>query len=696
MFKFFISRQENFHPGRVDVSQKRLKAKPWGMNPPDPLFFLIIKNFSESLAPPWVMLWLLGTLLLTALPHFAHFPRTLGMIIATLAIGWGGIVWKTGHAPNASIWLRLLVVMGILFLVLHEYRSIFGQNPGIALLTGMLFLKLWEFKTRRDPLVILLLANFLAMTHFLYSQSIWMGLYTVCLVSCLLAILIALAHPQLGQQRILRLTGILLTQALPVMLALFILFPRIHTPLWGLPADALSSHAITGLSESLSFGSIDQIIHSNKVVFRVTFQGDLPPPAARYWRGLVLWTLHDGEWRSLQDMDSMTPAEIFSTGPLYRYTITQEPSPTPWLFALDLPVTLPNDAILRHDWQIRTKHPITTVRRYEASSAIHYQAGLELSAQEQKWALQLPKVANPRTRALALAWREKSHSDTEVIQQALTFFREEPFYYTMKPEKLSKHDQMDRFLFDSRRGFCEHFASAFTFLMRAAQIPARVVIGYQGGTRNPWGQHVTVRLADAHAWSEVWLAGEGWVRVDPTAAVAPERVEQENFADSVPENDPIPFILPPGHPWRNFVWTTWDWVDNGWNQWVVGYGVGLQERFLLQMGLGTVTYLEMAMAMGGIVGGLFAFIALFMFRQKQKKVDPVVQLYRQFRLRLEKRGVLGQDYEGSQDLADRACRHCPDKEKEIHQITRLYMMLRYGYTPPKNGVQLLRRWVERF
>ncbi|MBF0371655.1 MAG: DUF3488 domain-containing transglutaminase family protein [Magnetococcales bacterium] len=646
---------------------------------------------------PWVLQGLLGLLVLVAAPHVPNLPPGLILLCGTLGIWWLVSVRKTGRPPAPGMLIRATVVVAASLLVWAEYGRILGQNSGVALLTSLLFLKLLEFNSRRDPLLVILLCNFLTMTHFFHSQSIWMGGYAIAVTWLSIAALISLHHPGPGVVAILKKSGVLLLQAVPVMVVLFLLFPRIAQPLWGLPADAFSTTGTIGLSDSMSPGSVTNLIAEGGVAFRATFDKKPPPIKKRYWRGPVLWVIWpDGVWRTPGTPLPRDPITIEPLGPTWHYSVTMEPTQDHWLFALDLPVEAPEKSGLLPDFQLKSHLKVSTTKRYRIASIIDYRAGVDLHPDMWEQGLQLPFEGNRKTRQLAQKWSEESDSDEEIVERALELFRQEPFIYTLTPPLQMGKNRIDQFLFETRKGFCEHYAGAFTYLMRAADIPARVVLGYQGGKINPLGNHLTVRNADAHAWSEVWLAGRGWVRVDPTAAVAPERIERGLSAAMNQRSDELPFLLRPNREWLENIWSTWDLVDNGWNQWVLGFNVKRQARFLSGLGLGELSYRGMALGLAAGVGGLFGLFALIMLRPGLTgKGDPVVKLYQRLQLKLAKKGVSIHPNEGPMDYAARAARHLPQAKAPIDRFIHLYVALRYRERQMNKGVRLLKRLLGR-
>jgi transglutaminase-like putative cysteine protease len=367
-----------------------------------------------------------------------------------------------------------------------------------------------------------------------------------------------------------------------------------------------------------------------------------------------------------------------------------------WLFALDLPALTPEASRITSDFQIQQAKPLRERRRYEMLSYLAYRiAPTELPSEVRERALQLPPVVAPRARALAGRIRSESSSDDEVLQRTLEFFTSRSFFYTLSPPLLGD-DPVDEFLFHTQRGFCEHYASAFVFLMRAAGVPARVLTGYHGGALNPVGDYVIVRQADAHAWAEVWLAGSGWVRVDPTATVSPQRLA-EGLAAAVPADDPVPLLARDDVAWLRHALYRWDAIANAWNQWVLGYNPERQRSFLARVGFDDTTWRTMAMALLGLTGlVLIALTALLLFNLRAQRNDPVQRAWQRFCRKLARRGAARHPTEGPVDYSRRIEREFPQVASEVRAIEELYVRLRYGRTAGQDDLARLKALVAAF
>ncbi|MFA7242703.1 MAG: DUF3488 and DUF4129 domain-containing transglutaminase family protein [Sulfuricellaceae bacterium] len=643
--------------------------------------------------------WLLVVLAWTIAPHVAHLPVWATPLCIGLGV-WRWVVARRGtKLPDKKLLLALAGLAG--FGVLSNYGTTLGRDAGVALLIVMLCMKLMELRSVRDGVVMIFLCYFLVITNFFYSQSILMGLYMLVAVLAVTATLIGLNQPtQAGAgRRNIRLAAILLGQGLPVMLVLFVLFPRVQGPLWGKPDPQLS--AVTGLSDSMSPGSISRLGLSGAVAFRAEFAGVAPASPLRYWRGPVFWH-YDGRTWTVGAARHPAPISLNVQGEPVVYTITLEPHNQRWLFALDFPLELPPGSSMTEDFQVLAAAAARQRLRYQITSRPRYLAGMELSQEQRRDGLQLPPGYNPRARELAASWQSRAKSDREVVDMALNLFANRPFAYTLSPPPLFGAHTVDDFLFDTRRGFCEHYAGSFVFLMRAAGIPARVVTGYQGGEYNPMGNYLIVRQADAHAWAEVWLPEQGWVRIDPTASIAPQRVEQEaGLLAALPASEPLPMLARVDFDWLRKIRFGWDMVNYNWYLWVLNYGPKRQAALLARLGVKLDSTRDMAYALLIGVGGLMlVFSGGMLWRLRAQPKDATVAAYQRFCARLAGVGLTRGAQEGPADYAGRVSRSRPDLAASVARITDLYIALRYriqsGQPPDPGEIGRLRQWVWRF
>ena len=634
---------------------------------------------------------LLAAVVLVAAPHAQRLPLWVSAFVLVL-IGWRALAAQR-EWPLPSRWLLAALAVLTGGGVILSYGPLLGRDASVALLAVMVALKCMELRNQRDASVVICLGYFLTITNFLYSQSILTAALMLVALVWLTATGIGLPDRARALQpaQVVRAAGMLVMQAVPLMLVLFVLFPRVQGPVFGFPQA--TSSGVTGLSESMSPGDLASLGLSDEVAFRVDFHSPAPKPAELYWRGPVLWEFDGRTWR-MGPSPASGRAESPQAGGVVRYTVTLEPHHMRWLFAVDLPATLPAGANLTPDYQLLAPRPIRVRERYEMTSRLQYRLGLQERPEALQRALRLPRTLNPRTRELAQRLRAGAASDGEVVQAALSFFRTNLFFYTLTPPPLGLHS-VDEFLFQTRRGFCEHYASSFAFLMRAAGVPARVVTGYQGGEINPLGGYLIVRQSEAHAWAEVWLQGVGWTRVDPTAAVSPARIEV-GIAAAVPRTDPLPLGVRGDYPLITQLRYTLDSITNSWNQWVLGYTPERQIRLLSRVGVDSPSWKSLtAMLVAGAAIVLLALMVMTLQQLRRGGSDPVQHAYRVFCRKLGRAGVVRGPGEGPLDFARRACAARPKAAQGVEEITRLYLALRYG-DAPSAGARELRSRVRAF
>ena len=636
---------------------------------------------------------LLFAVLLAAAPHALHLPKWVLLLAASLWLWRVYLLHRDLRLPNRWL-LSLFTIAGSVGIFFH-YRSLFGRDAGVTLLVLMLALKLLEMNGRRDAIMVIFLSYLLLITHFLYSQTVATAAYMLAVVWLITMTMVGFQQraPQQAWKSAVRTSGLLLAQAVPLMLVMFLFFPRVQGPLWGLPQDAYAGS--TGLSDTMAPGSLSSLSLSDAVAFRARFDAEPPNHARLYWRGPVLWDFDGKAWRAGNPIAGPA-AELLGAGDAVRYTVTVEPHEQNWLFALDLPAMRPEGARITADFQMMQAKPLRERKRYDMLSYLTYRVAPDLLAHEVRVrALQLPPAVAPRARALAERIRAEAGSDEEVLHRTLEFFTQRPFFYTLSPPLLGS-DPVDEFLFRTQRGFCEHYASAFVFLMRAAEVPARVVTGYHGGALNPVGDYVIVRQADAHAWAEVWLEDRGWVRVDPTAAVSPQRLA-EGLAAAVPADDPVPLLARDDVAWLRDALYRWDAITNAWNQWVLGYNPDRQRSFLARVGFDDATWRTMAMVLLGMTClVLLALTGLLLFNLRAQRNDPVQRAWQLFCRKLARRGAARHPSEGPVDYARRIEREFPQVADEVRVIGEIYTRLRYGRSPRPGDVQKLESLVTGF
>jgi len=606
--------------------------------------------------------------------------------LATLTDLDPNITYRFVAKTNINI-VRLVLMLGGVFSIYGNYGTLAGRDVGVALLVMLAAFKVFESKSKRDYYICTYLGYFLIITNFFYSQTIPTAVYMMVVIIVMTAGLINFndTEEKLTLLQRFKLSSTLLIQSIPILLVLFILFPRINGPLWGLPKDAHTG--TTGIDDQMSPGSISKLVQSREVAFRVTFENEIPEQSSLYWRGPVLWQTDGRKWITGKSASGREPAPIEFAGEALRYDVTIEPTNKRWLFGLEMVSTPPENTYLTHDYQLKTRKPLQARKAFTLTSYSTYTLGSK-SDSELGRGLRLPELNHPKTREFASKLRDEFKEPALILDAALDWLKQGDFIYTLQPP-LMIEDMVDEFLFDKRQGFCEHFASAFTILMRAAGIPARVVTGYQGGEINPVGNYLIVRQYDAHAWTEVWLENKGWIRVDPTAIASPTRIN-EGIENVIPE---AIINMPLGLENNETAMRLWqrlrntvDMVNYQWAQWVLGYGPDRQKLFMKKFGFSSIDWKQLTFTLFIFLGTIIAVIAAYVFNKTPKSTEPAKMYYDIFCKKLAKTGTPRKAYEGPIDFAKRVSKSRQDIESEIKKITDLYISIRY-YSNNKNLLQ---------
>jgi transglutaminase-like putative cysteine protease len=617
--------------------------------------------------------WTLAALGLSLAPHVTFLPTWITAAFLGCSI-WRFVIERQRYSLPPA-WLRAALALTCFLGVLATYATISGVGPGSALLAIMASLKLLETRKRRDQFVLLFISIFLVMASLLREQ------YLLSLPYMLLAILLIMAAwlqvSVVGgapARRSMANSARLIAYAAPLAIVMWFFFPRISNPFWAVPMD--TGTATSGISDSMSPGDISSLSLSDAVAFRVRFEDVVPAPRDRYWRGLVL-TVFNGRTWSMNDPFSgpRVHEQVAGRGEPVRYEITLEPTRQQWVFALDMPWSWTLErTFMGPQQQLARARPIDQRVAYEAESYLDFSTIVDLPDYARNWYQRIPAENNTRTQALAQEMRLAAGSDQAFIEAVLQKFHEEDFYYTLEPPPLGSNS-VDRFLFDTRRGFCEHYASAFAVMMRAAGIPARVVLGYQGGEMNPMAGHMIVRQSDAHAWNEVWLTGTGWYRVDPTSAVAPERIEA-GVSGALLDGAAAAWGLSAPSALLHQLTLTWDALNAQWNEWVLGYGPELQERVMRWLGMERPNWQQMLLTLIACVFGLVGGVSLLlMLRYRPPKRDRAAILYERF---VNKTGVTPAIGETPAAFAARAADESSMAANVIEAVTSIYLDARYG------------------
>lgn len=641
---------------------------------------------AQQQIPRNALVWIIISLFTLVLPHVERLPLWVLTVYVAAAV-WRVMVYRGRWSfPRWPIKLGLIFAAfaGILF----SFRSLIGLEPTVALLLTAFAFKLLELKERKDAYVLLFLGYFVVLTEFLFSQDLLIVLLCVANVVLVTTALVALHRPGVDRfsMRPLTKASVMVLQAIPLMLVLFFLFPRIG-PLWTVPIK--SQQATTGMSEFMKPGDVSKLSRSSEVAFRVEFEGAIPPKSELYWRGLVMSRLRENTWSALNYYEvparERRPREPDLSGDGLRYSVIMAPTQQRWLYGLRFARSENRGILQASDYRLFRPVVIEDDLLYRVTSWPDALLDEELSAWRRQTELALPQQVNPRARQLAQSIAGTAPDTQAIVDTVLAMFREQPFVYTLQPPLLPQTNPMDAFLFDTRRGFCEHYASAFVIMMRAAGVPARVVAGYQGGEINPVNRTVIVHQFDAHAWAEVWIAGRGWVRVDPTAAVSPERIElglEEALAGegSFLADSPLSPLRYRQIDLINKLRLRYDALTYRWQSWVVGFNADTQIQ-LLQRWFGEFNARTFAL----VILGSWALVLvpvglLLLLRRKVHKVSRFDRLYLRYCDKLARLGVMRAAGESPAAYAERAQRELPRLAQDIANITQQYERIAYAGT----------------
>lgn len=643
----------------------------------------------STIIPRRPLLWLAAALLFLV-------PTMLGNLAIWVPIIFLGTLlakfWmeKKDRRLRSTVWKIVLAISG-LGAVIATYGSPAGLEPGTSLLVLLASLKILEAHTARDFHVLVMLGWVLCLCGFIMSQTF---LVALCILIAFVLLLTALVQFHRRGARggafwpPLAAAGRLLLQASPLVVILFLLFPRGTGQIRLFLPGALGNS--TGFSGTLSPGTVASIATSDEIAFRAEFpDGNMPPRSTLYWRGAVLWEGGGLAWQAGQGLGKAQELEG-ATGESVRQRITMEPHAGKWLFALDRPLTAPQGATLAPGRYLHSPRPITRIRRYEVVSAPRATES-ELRPRERTAFLRLPVSVTPEARALAQSFAAEDDDPRAVVMAALEYFRTQGFVYSLAPGEYEGEGAaaLDDFLFRRKSGFCEHYAGAFVTLMRAARVPSRVVVGYLGGELNQFGGYLLVRQSDAHAWCEVWIPGSGWQRVDPTSVIAPERASLGSLREmraaaaqkaasaegrTLPRASALARVVDEAR-------LAWDTVSFAWDTHVLSFDLDAQSELLTQLRIGDWSGGVYLLGIAALIIGLLGAYALWLRRSARSRPDALRALYDQFCLKAEALGAPRRASEGPAHYAERAANLIPAQSDRIQRISETYIALRYSPKP---------------
>lgn len=647
-----------------------------------------------------LQVYLLVCTSLVLVPHLFQ-QRTVILIFCIALLGWQVmIITRTLSAPMRIT--RLLLTLTSIVLIFTQPTAMMSQNAGVELLLMMTCLKLFETTSARDTTVTYGLCLFVLLTAFLYNSSIYMWVYSLLVIYAILHSIQFTSSQNTQHKIVLRPDKSLLrimALGLPLTALVFIVLPRPAAPLWGIPSQG--GMAKTGLTEQMSPGAIGQLGDNDSVAFRVKFFGNAPDISDMYWRGPIFTFYNGHTWNEPKFAGSYIrynqPQKMALPGNAdnstrYHYQVLLNPDNRKWLFALNINDAAPPLTHYTPTDQLLASRAITTSFIYEIDPSKTKIARNEIEPFTRRY-LRLPTNFGKQARQLVAQFKTHINKqrpyDRQIVEQALNYFRNNNFVYTRKPAQLLR-DPVDQFLFDSRAGFCEHYASAFAFLMRAADIPARIVTGYQGADYNPAQDYYIVRQSNAHAWTEVWIQNQGWTRIDPTRVIPPGRIDRSSInAQQTQDARKRTQHNLLAHP-IEMISDYFDLIDYEWGLHVVGFDLQSQIALFktVQQHLRTILLTVL------ILVSAFIVVIVLLARRRFKIYDPVARSYQRFCYLFSRRGLSKAAHETPNQFAQRAVQRYPRWKAQIEQVTSLYLQLRYSKTPAIGAIAQLQHQVK--
>lgn len=633
----------------------------------------------QALIPRNSLAWLLTAQIVVLLPHLPRLPLWVAVLWLGCAVWRVQIQRMRWRYPG--IVLKILALALVTGGVYASQGTFLGLDSAVMLLLMLFMLKLLEMRSPRDALVVIYLGFFIVATAFLFDQGILLAVYQCFSMLVLVAALVGLQQTpgRNDPAKAFRTGAVLLLQAVPLMLLLFFVFPRMG-PLWAV--NAPGQQATIGLAESMAPGDIADLARSGELAFRVSFDGQIPRHDQQYWRAMTLTQFDGRRWSHSTLASAGEPGAWQVQGEPLAYRVVTRASNQPWLFSLRGATSTDNGVSLTKDFMLQANRPVDKTMAYSVTSwprsLLHPQ---DLDPLQRRVNLNLPADSDPRTREWAKQLRHTYPDDAELINAVLRRFNREPYHYTLRPDTLGRHTN-DEFLFDTLRGFCAHYAGAMVFVLRAAGIPARVIAGYQGGEVNPRGNYVLVHQFDAHAWVEAWLPEQGWVSFDPTFQVSPERIEQGLEEAMRGEGSFLEDSLMSGARYRDIGWVNrarlgWDEVNYQWQLRVLGYESQRQMEFF-QRWLGTAQWRKVGMVALAIAALIMLPLALWTLRPPKRSSDPRRRAWARLNQRLSKLGLNAHAGEGPRDWQARLIKRLPQQTKQINDFFNDYVQLTYA------------------
>ncbi len=603
------------------------------------------------------LLLIMAAFTVVVLPHVFHISILI-IAAALFCVAWRWMIFL-GRKSFLTFWQKAALVLasGSVIVVTEGLHK--NIETWAALLIISFALKLLEMKTRRDAFVVIFIAYFVIAVEFIFNKSMGIVLYELCALVLVTAATVGMNqfHTRIKASESLKVSGKILTQAIPLMIVLFIVFPRIG-PLWAIPNP--NQHARTGLGSEMTPGDISKLARSDEIAFRAIFKGEIPSNEKLYWRGRVYANFSNGTWSEVnipsrfnniqkinwvnaQKQAWFVPNTIGNESEKISYSILLEPTYEKLLVGLDLAIPKSPSTGLMWDYKLTNRQAIHSLLHYDVDTFPNAILNTWLPEFLRIQTLQHDANDNPRSIAFAKSLYSQATTPETFINNILDHIREKPYHYTLEPPTLEKQNSIDQFWFDTRQGFCSHYAGALVYMLRAAGIPARMVGGYQGGEVNPLTGHIVVRQYLAHAWVEYWTPNKGWARVDPTAAVAPSRIH-DNFSSAIAENEldslsAFTNVRLNGIPVLQKMMFLFESLEHRWNLFILGYNTERQSEFLQKLlGSITATKILLVLLIGTLLSASFVILSLFLSNRTRPK-HPVIKLLQNFSNKLGKKGL---------------------------------------------------------
>ncbi len=659
-------------------------------------------------------LWLFAVQIMVLIPVIDVVPLPV-IFLAVVAFIWRLLIWF-GRGIWPPLWIRLIMVFLTIATVMITFSRVAILESAVTILVAGYSMKLLEMRSRRDALVVVFIGFFVVATGVLYSQSLLQGIYLLLCLVVLIGSLQTIYRPVDSQplMKALRFSCVLVLQALPLTIVLFLFIPRIN-PLWTVPLPDHS--AKTGLSDQMNPGDIAKLSQSDELAFRARFKGAIPPPTERYWRAVIMDRYDDGLWQQTnysglsrrypavpiqqkdwQTSDPESAGWWLTAQPDYDYEIMMEPHGRPWLITLGQAGGVIDNSIAFRTMRLEAVKPVNERKLYFPEEGKPVPESVVMPSWLTALNTDLPAGSNPRSRTLAKRLLSENNNDPIKMAGAImAMLHQEAFYYTLSPALLGDNE-IDDFLFKERRGFCEHYASAFTFMMRAAGVPARVVAGYQGGELKTDESVIQVRQFDAHAWSEIWVENRGWLRFDPTAAVSPERIgsgldEALRGEGGFLASRPLSLYKYKNVALINRLRLAYERVEYNWQRSVINYQQEQQEKFLQNLFGSKTVYWQQVTVLGVLFFLITGFLAVFMFYRRQK-VDYLTRMWRKFERKLAKHNFIREHGEGPEDFAKRVCSEAPSLTVPVMGFIEVFIKLGFDQKTTKRSDDLV-MWLKR-